>query len=52
MTWQRDPETWLEHIRELRRDGKQEDADREWKSFLEKYPGHVVSETDLARSKR
>lgn len=48
---QRTPETWLEHIRQLRRDGKEEEADKEWRSFREKYPDHVVSETDLARGK-
>lgn len=45
------PEAWLEHIRELRREGKTEEADKEWKAFVEKHPGHVVSETDLARGK-
>lgn len=45
------PDAWLEHIRQLRRDGKSEDADQQWRAFREKYPDHIVSETDLARSK-
>jgi len=45
----RDPDDWLEHIRQLRRDGQQEAADREWKQFQETHPDHPVAETDLAR---
>ena len=44
-----DPDDWLEHIRQLRRDGQQEAADREWKQFQETYPDHPVAETDLVR---
>lgn len=46
------PEQWLEHIRQLRRDGKSRAADREWKAFREQYPAHVVAEDDLARADR
>ena len=45
------PEDWLEHIRQLRRDGEEAVADREWQQFQETYPEHVVPENDLARSK-
>jgi hypothetical protein len=48
---QLDPDAWLEHIRQLRRDGKVGEADQEWRAFREKYPDHIVSETDSARSK-
>ncbi len=46
-----DPEDWLEHIRQLRRDGQHAAADREWKQFQETWPDHPVAETDLARTK-
>ncbi|HMN46048.1 MAG TPA: hypothetical protein PKE27_15830 [Povalibacter sp.] len=46
-----DPDDWLEHIRQLRRDGQQAAADREWQEFQETYPDHPVAETDLARAK-
>jgi hypothetical protein len=46
-----DPEDWLEHIRQLRRDGQQETADREWRQFEETYPDHPVAQTDLARAR-
>ncbi len=46
-----DPDDWLEHIRQLRRDGQQSAADREWKQFQETYPEHPVAEADLARAK-
>ncbi len=45
------PDVWLEYIRQLRREDKHEDADDEWRAFREKFPDHVVSETDIARSK-
>jgi hypothetical protein len=47
-----DPALWLEHIRELRRDGEDADADEEWKQFREAYPEHPVEETDIARGQR
>ena len=43
------PEAWLEHIRQLRRDGHIADADREWREFRKEHPEVVVAETDLAR---
>lgn len=46
------PEDWLEHIRELRRDGENAAADREWKQFQETYPDHPVAEMDVVRGKR
>ncbi len=44
------PEEWLEHIRQLRRDDKPVAANREWQQFREQYPDYEVAETDLARS--
>lgn len=44
-----DPERWLQDIRQLRKDNKQEQADREWRRFREAFPDHPVSETDAAR---
>ncbi|HKS54913.1 MAG TPA: hypothetical protein VJS12_06485 [Steroidobacteraceae bacterium] len=46
-----DPKAWLEEIRELRRDGKTADADREWLRFHEAYPDFPVAEDDIARKK-
>ena len=43
------PEQWLRHIRELRADGKQREADREWRNFIEAYPNYEVGEADAAR---
>jgi resuscitation-promoting factor RpfA len=43
------PEAWLEHIRQLRREGHIADADREWREFRKKHPDVVVEENDLAR---
>ena len=45
-----DPERWLEQIRQLRKDNKQTDADREWRRFREAFPDHPVSEVDAARA--
>ncbi|MBM0107583.1 hypothetical protein JM946_22810 [Steroidobacter sp. S1-65] len=44
-----DPEEWLKDIRQLRKENKQEQADREWRRFRAAYPNHEVAETDLAR---
>ncbi|WP_116810837.1 hypothetical protein [Steroidobacter cummioxidans] len=44
-----DPEAWLEDIRQLRKDHKQEEADREWRRFLATFPDYEVAETDAAR---
>lgn len=46
-----DPQRWLEHIRELRRNGKQVEADSDWKQFRVRYPDYPVAETDAAVSK-
>lgn len=47
-----EPKHWLERIRQLRKDGKAEDADREWLRFREAYPDYAVAETDVARTRR
>ena len=47
-----DPEEWLKDIRQLRKDNKQEEADREWRRFLAAFPNHEVAETDAARAKQ
>lgn len=47
-----DPALWLDYIRELRRDRKNEEADREWAEFRSVYPGYDVAETDVARPQR
>jgi hypothetical protein len=44
-----DPEAWLKDIRQLRKDGKQEEADREWRRFLAAFPNYEVAEDDTAR---
>lgn len=44
-----DPEVWLKDIRELRKENKQEQADREWRRFRAAFPKYEVAETDLAR---
>ena len=46
-----DPKAWLEEIRQLRRDGKTADADREWLRFREAYPNFPVADDDSARKK-
>ena len=33
-----DPERWLEQIRQLRKENKQTEADREWRRFREAFP--------------
>ena len=45
-----DPEAWLKDIRQLRKDNKQEEADREWLRFREAFPDYEVAETDAARA--
>lgn len=45
-------ESWLERIRELRREGNNAEADKEWKAFVEAHPGYPVDEKDLARGTR
>jgi hypothetical protein len=44
-----DPEAWLKDIRQLRKDNKPEEADREWRRFRETFPDYEVAETDAAR---
>jgi len=46
-----DPAKWLEQIRELRRAGKVDEADRAWLRFREAYPDFPVASDDLARKK-
>lgn len=44
-----DPQKWLEQIRELRRAGKAEEADRAWQEFHKAFPNFPVADDDLAR---
>lgn len=44
-----DPEAWLKDIRQLRKDNKPEEANREWRRFLAAFPSYEVAETDAAR---
>lgn len=44
-----DPEAWLKDIRQLRKDNKQDEADREWRRFREAFPNYEVAEADAAR---
>lgn len=46
-----DPQRWLEHIRELRKNGRNAEADSDWQQFRVRYPDYAVTETDAARSK-
>jgi hypothetical protein len=48
---QSDPQAWLEHIRQLRRDKETRKADEEWRRFREKFPEYPVEESDTARSR-
>jgi hypothetical protein len=47
-----DPQKWLEEIRELRRAGKAEEADRAWQEFHKAFPNFPVADDDLARKQR
>lgn len=47
-----DPQKWLEEIRELRRAGKAEEADRAWEQFRKAFPSFPVADNDLARKQR
>jgi hypothetical protein len=47
-----DPQRWLEYIRELRRENKGRQADREWQNFLKAYPDYKVDEKDVARARQ
>jgi hypothetical protein len=44
-----DPEQWLRDIRQLRKEDKHEEADREWRRFRQMFPNYVVADTDPAR---
>ncbi|GFE81306.1 hypothetical protein GCM10011487_33060 [Steroidobacter agaridevorans] len=44
-----DPEAWLKDIRQLRKDNKPEEADRQWKLFVAAFPNYEVAENDTAR---
>jgi hypothetical protein len=46
-----DPQAWLDHIRQLRKDGKHRAAESEWKRFRLEYPDYDVAATDVARGK-
>jgi negative regulator of sigma E activity len=46
-----DPERWLEDIRELRRNGKDREADQEWERFRAAFPNHPVADSDMAVAK-
>lgn len=48
---QSDPQTWLEDIRDLRRAGKTDEADREWERFRKAFPDFEVADDDIARKK-
>lgn len=44
-----DPEQWLRDIRQLRKEDKHEEADREWRRFRYMFPDYEVADTDPAR---
>jgi hypothetical protein len=44
-----DPEQWLRDIRQLRKEDKHQEADREWRRFRDVFPNYEVADTDLAR---
>jgi hypothetical protein len=46
---QRAPEAWLQKIRDLRKAGKVEDADREWRAFKAAFADFEVVADDFAR---
>lgn len=45
-----DPEQWLRDIRQLRKENKHEEADREWRRFRYVFPDYEVAEADAARA--
>jgi hypothetical protein len=45
----RTPEVWLEEIRELRKQGREREADEEWRGFRKTHPDYVVPDDDRAR---
>jgi hypothetical protein len=48
----RAPEEWLEVIRDLRREGRNREADDEWARFRQAHPDYAVAESDIARKNR
>jgi hypothetical protein len=46
-----DAERWLEYIRDLRVQGKNFSANREWKHFQKAYPNFSVDEADVVHGK-
>lgn len=44
-----DPEQWLRDIRQLRKDNKHAEADREWRRFRYVFPNYEVADSDPAR---
>lgn len=47
-----DPEVQLQHIRELRQQGKSKQADKAWQQFRADFPDYIVADDDEARSKQ
>ncbi|HEX2586472.1 MAG TPA: hypothetical protein VHL14_15215, partial [Steroidobacteraceae bacterium] len=44
-----DPEELLQHIRELRKQGKEKEALKAWKQFRKSFPDYPIAEDDVAR---
>lgn len=44
-----DPEKLLQHIRDLRKQGKQQEADQAWQAFRKDFPDYPVATDDTAR---
>jgi hypothetical protein len=40
--WERDPKSWLEHVEELRRAGRMEEAKTSFKAFRSRYPDYPL----------
>jgi hypothetical protein len=47
-----DPDRWLTQIRKLREQGRNEEADQEWKRFREAYPDYPVADSDVAKTRK
>jgi hypothetical protein len=52
LRWRTQPESWLAHIRQMRKDGPADEADKEWERFRAEFPDYAVAQTDAARPKR
>jgi hypothetical protein len=50
--FQNDPLAWLKYIRQLRHDGKNDEADEHFKLFVETFPKYVIGKNDPARPKK